>query len=105
MAATIVSIVYRPTHIEQRPADHYGRVPVERVRLVVGHGIQGDTKGSRGKRQLNVMQAEMVEQLQAEGFHAGPGGLGEQIVVAGLDADALAPGSRLQLGDSAIIEV
>ncbi|MGL4551892.1 MAG: MOSC domain-containing protein, partial [Gemmataceae bacterium] len=51
-----------------------------------------------------VLRAETVAELNAEGFRTAPGELGEQIVLAGLPADALAPGARLRVGD-AIIEV
>ena len=57
-----------------------------------------------GKRQLNVMHAEILAQLGTEGFKVGPGEMGEQIVVAGVDPAALVPGARLKLGE-AVIEV
>src|SRR5205814_1734905 len=56
-------------------------------------------------RQLNVMLAETVEQLRSEGFRTTPGELGEQIVIAGLPANAVASGVRLRLGESAVIEL
>jgi MOSC domain-containing protein YiiM len=99
----VVSIVYRPRDAG-RPQDHFARVPLERVRLVEFQGIEGDAKGSATNRQLNVMCAEVVEQLRDEGFKADPGELGEQIVIAGVAADSLVPGARLRLGE-AIIEV
>jgi MOSC domain-containing protein YiiM len=101
----LVSIAYRPADIEQRPEDHYARVAVERATLIEGRGIAGDTKGAGGNRQLNVMLAEMVHGLRAEGFRTVPGELGEQLVIAGLEPGLLAPGARLQLGEAAVIEV
>ncbi|QJW97542.1 MOSC domain-containing protein [Frigoriglobus tundricola] len=101
--AHVVSIVYRPKGT-RRPQDRYERVPIERVRLVEFRGIAGDMKGSSTNRQLNVMCAETLAELGAEGFRVGPGELGEQIVVAGLDPAALAPGTRVRL-NSAVIEV
>jgi MOSC domain-containing protein YiiM len=106
----VVSICYTPAGIERSPADHFARVVVVEAALVEGHGIEGDAKAGRdkhgtNKRQLNVMTAETMAQLRAEGFKTGPGELGEQIVVAGFDEAALAPGARLALGESAVIEV
>jgi MOSC domain-containing protein YiiM len=101
--AHVVSIVYRPKGTG-RPQDRYARVPAERVRLVEFRGIEGDMKASAAKRQLNVMCAETVAELGAEGFRVGPGELGEQVVVAGVDPAALAPGARVRLG-AAVIEV
>jgi MOSC domain-containing protein YiiM len=101
----IVSITYRPADIEQRPEDHYARVPVERATLIDERGIAGDTKGRGGSRQLNVMLAETVQGLRAEGFRTAPGELGEQLVITGLEPSLLAPGARLRLGEAAVIEV
>jgi MOSC domain-containing protein YiiM len=101
----LTSISYRPADVEQRPPDRYARVAVERATLVAGRGIDGDTKGRGGDRQLNVMRAETVERLREEGFRTDPGELGEQLVIAGLGPDTLAPGVRLRLGESAVIEV
>jgi MOSC domain-containing protein YiiM len=101
----LVSITYKPADIEQRPEDHYARVAVERVALVEGRGIDGDTKGHGGDRQLNVMLAETVADLRAEGFRTGPGELGEQLVITGLEPSLLVPGVRLRLGETAVIEV
>jgi MOSC domain-containing protein YiiM len=101
--AHVVSIVYRPKKTG-RPQYRYERVPAERVRLVARWGVEGDVKGSKAKRQLNVMHAEWVAELGAEGFKAGPGELGEQVVVAGVEPGAMAAGARLRLG-AAVIEV
>ena len=101
----ITSIVYTPKDVERKPADHYARVPVERATLVEGRGIAGDLKGTGRARQLNVMRAEDLAELAAEGRQVGPGQMGEQLVIAGLDPAALAEGTRLRLGPTAVIEV
>jgi MOSC domain-containing protein YiiM len=88
----------------RRPQERYARVAADRVTLVERQGIEGDLKGSKRDRQLNVMLAETLAELGAEGFQVGPGEMGEQIVLAGLDPAALAEGTRLKLGE-AVIEV
>jgi MOSC domain-containing protein YiiM len=103
--AHVVSVAYTPRGVERRPTDRYARVAVERVTLVEQRGIEGDLKGSGGSRQLNVMRAETLAELAAEGRNTGPGEMGEQLVIAGLDPAAFAEGTRLQLGESAVIEV
>ena len=101
----IVSIAYSPTHLPAEPHDHYQRVPVTEAALVIGHGIQGDRKGSSPTRQLNIMSAEALAPLAAAGFKLDPGQMGEQIVVSGLDVDALEPGAQFQMGETAVVEV
>lgn len=101
--AHVASIVYRPKGTG-RPQDRYERVPVERVRLVEFQGVEGDMKGSKTKRQLNVMHAEILAELGAEGFKVAPGEMGEQIVVVGIDPAVMVAGARLKLGE-AVIEV
>ncbi len=103
--AHVASITYKPANAEQRPADRFTRVAVERVMLAAEHGIIGDSKSRSDSRQLNIMFAETIEQLRAEGFHCAPGELGEQIVVSGLASQLAAPGARLRLGETAIIEL
>lgn len=103
--AHIASIVYSPADDYRETADYYLRVPVSQAELVAGHGIRGDRKGSNPDRGLNVMSAELLAGLAREGFQTGPGQLGEQVVIAGLDFTSLAEGTRLQLGNNATIEV
>jgi MOSC domain-containing protein YiiM len=98
------SIAYTPYDVDRQPRDHFARVAVQQARLIANHGIDGDAKATSGKRQLNVMLAETVEQLRAEGLHTAPGQLGEQLVLAGLNPNELAPGVRLRIGDDAVIE-
>lgn len=101
--AHVVSIVYRPKKTG-RPQDRYERVPAEQVQLAPFKGIVGDQKGGSTKRQLNVMRAETLAELSAEGFKVAPGEMGEQIVLTGLDPAAFAEGTRIKLG-GAVIEV
>jgi MOSC domain-containing protein YiiM len=102
--AEIYSLVYKPQ--DENAPDHYTRLPLESATLVAGHGIQGDLNGKGNpERGLNVMSYETMAELGGEGFQAQPGQLGEQSVVRGLDVNALPGGTRLQFGDSAVIEV
>jgi MOSC domain-containing protein YiiM len=72
--------------------------------LVANYGIEGDAKGG-GTRQLNLMSAETVEALAGKGFQTAPGELGEQLIVAGLNLDALPCGTRLRIGAEASVEL
>src|SRR5262249_46113336 len=65
---SVISIIHTPEGVEPRPPDRYARVPLEAATLVAGCGSEGDRKGTGLKRQLNVMAAETLAQLHAEGF-------------------------------------
>lgn len=98
----IISIVYRPT--DSHPEDHFTRVPLQTATLVAGYGIEGDFKGGRDDRHLNIMAAETLAVLKTRGFMTGPGEMGEQIITEGIAVDALQPGDKLYVG-TACIEV
>lgn len=101
---TIVSIAYSPPTETPRPKDSYHRVAAQRAVLIADRGIEGDRKSKGGDRQINVMSKAALTALAAQGFQTAPGQMGEQIVIEGIDLDALPAGSRLQLGPSAVIE-
>jgi MOSC domain-containing protein YiiM len=101
----IVTIVHTPADIDPRPPDHYARVPLIAAALQAGRGIVTDRKGSNALRQLNLMALETLEQLRTKGYRTAPGQMGEQLVLSGVDVDSLAAGTRVQLGDQAVIEV
>jgi MOSC domain-containing protein YiiM len=56
-------------------------------------------------RAVCLYALERIERLRAEGHPAFPGSLGENVTVAGLDWDAVAPGTRLRLGADVVVEV
>lgn len=97
--ATIASIVYTPLSVKKTSKDKYDRVATERVELIAGHGIDGDKKaGKNPERHLNIMSREVLDQLAAEGYDVAPGQMGEQIIVSGLDVNALQAGNLIHLG-------
>jgi MOSC domain-containing protein YiiM len=99
------------THILYKPQDAppqeegYTRLPLQTAQLLAGHGIEGDTKGGGAIRHLNIMTKDVQNALAEEGFQTQPGQLGEQLIVEGLDVNALPLGTRLQLGESAVVEL
>ena len=99
MPATLTSIVFTP-----HPGS-YNRKPLAEATLIAEHGIEGDRKGGHPKRNLNIMDAEMLAVLAGEGYPAGPGVLGENLILQGVDVSTLPAGSRLRIGDSALVEV
>lgn len=101
----IFSIVYKPSDSPATPPQQYFRVPLDSALLKMESGIEGDKKGSNPDRQINLMSYETLEQLGGEGFKVQPGQMGEQIILKGINLNALSVGERIQLGDEACIEV
>jgi MOSC domain-containing protein YiiM len=90
------------------------------IRLVEGLGIEGDahagtTVKHRSRvardatqpnlRQVHLIHAELFDELAADGFKVSAGELGENITTKGIDLLALPAGTRLAIGDSAVVEV
>ena len=94
----LVSIAYSGTHGLPRPLH-------QKATLRAGHGIEGDLRaGHHPQRQLNIMDAETLAALQAEGFPVGPGVMGENLVVEGIRVDQMPAGTRIRIGRQVLIE-
>ena len=92
----------------------------ESIRLLAGLGVEGDahlgkTIQHRSRvaidptqpnlRQVHLMHAELFDELQAANFTVSAGQMGENITTRGINLLALPTGTRLHLGDTAIVEV
>ncbi len=88
--------------------------------LVAGHGVEGDAHAgatvqhrSRKRwrpqapnlRQVHLLHAELLDDLRARGFAVGPGDVGENVLVRGVDLLALPTGTLVRLGDTAVVEL
>ena len=88
--------------------------------LVEGHGVEGDAHAgatvqhrSRKRwrphepnlRQVHLLHAELLDDLRARGFAVGPGAVGENVLVRGVDLLALPRRTLVHLGDSAVVEL
>jgi MOSC domain-containing protein YiiM len=92
----------------------------DRIRLLPGLGVEGDahlgeTIKHRSRvaldpsqpnlRQVHLIHAELHDELLSAGFALSPGQMGENITTRGLDLLALPAGTRLLLGETAVVEV
>lgn len=90
------------------------------IRVRTGLGVDGDAhQGATVKhrhhvsrdptrpnlRQVHLIQAELFDELRGQGFELEPGQMGENVTTQGLDLLALPRGTRLHLGDAAVVEV
>ena len=105
MVGKIESIVYQPLATEVTHGKFY-RVPIDSVRLLAGHGIEGDRKAGRNpKRHLNIMMRETLDELADYGYKTDAGQMGEQLQIRGIDIDSLPEGTLLQIGARAVIRL
>ena len=90
------------------------------IRLIAGLGVEGDahagiTVRHRSRiakdpaapnlRQVHLIHAELLDDLAAKGFAVSPGQLGENITTRGIDLLGLSQGTRLRLGEAAVLEI
>ena len=89
-----------------------GGVPktaVERAR-VTSHGLEGDRHRDHEhhggpERAVCIFSVEAIEALKAEGHPVVPGGLGENLTIAGLDWSAVVPDAILKIGDDLVVQI
>ncbi len=92
----------------------------ENIRLLRGLGVEGDahmglTVKHRSRimrdpthpnlRQVHLIHEELHDELRAAGFDVTPGAMGENITTRGIALLTLPRGTRLGLGDTAVVEL
>jgi MOSC domain-containing protein YiiM len=90
------------------------------IRLLAGLGVeddahQGETVKHRSRvardpsqpnlRQVHLIHAELHDALRAAGFAVSAGQMGENVTTRGVDLLGLPIGTRLHLGETAVVEV
>jgi MOSC domain-containing protein YiiM len=113
MASRVVSVHMSPTYTMTKPVR-------EAITLVEGLGVEGDahngvTVKHRSRvaknptqpnlRQVHLIHAELFDELRELGFEITPGFMGENITTIDIDLLALPTGTKLHIGENAIVEV
>ncbi len=85
------------------------KLPVAEARLT-RTGLVGDRQAKPfihggPERALSLYSLELIERLRVEGHPIRPGTAGENVTISGLDWSRLAPGSRLAIGEEAVVEI
>jgi MOSC domain-containing protein YiiM len=90
------------------------------IRLIEGLGVEGDAHAGRtvkhrsrvardpnqpNLRQVHLVHTELLEELRGAGFEVWPGRIGENITTSGLDLLNLPTGTRLHIGETAVVSV
>lgn len=88
-----------------------GGVPKQNVDTVsvTADGLAGDghdhAKHRRPDRAVSILDLELIEQLAAEGYPVGPGVMGENVTVQGVNVQGLAVRDRLHFEDGPVLEL
>lgn len=113
MAAIVEAVGRSPLH-------EFSKAKTASIRLIAGLGVEGDahcgeTVRHRSRvardpsqpnlRQIHLIHAELLEELGDRGFTVAAGDMGENVTTRGLDLLGLPTGSRLKLGEGAVVEV
>jgi MOSC domain-containing protein YiiM len=73
--------------------------------LCQGFGLTGDAHGGDWHRQVSLLALESIDKMRAAGLDVGPGDFAENLTTSGLDLSSLPVGTRLLVGDSALLEI
>jgi hypothetical protein len=113
MGGMVMAVSRSPKHTLSKPNEGA-------IRLVAGLGVdgdahQGETVKHRSRvarnpnqpnlRQVHLIHAELLDQLRAAGFEISAGQMGENVTTRDVDLLALPTGTRLRLGETALIEI
>ena len=106
--------------VHRSPAHTFSKQEEFGIRLLEGLGVEGDAHMGRtvkhrsrvavdptqpNLRQVHLLHVELFTELEQAGFHVRPGDLGENVTTTGIDLLALPTGTRLLLGQRAIVEL
>lgn len=106
--------------VSRGPHHHFSKRNEFSIRLIAGEGVDGDAHRGRtvkhrsrvardpaqpNLRQVHLIHAELHDELAGRGFTLSPGDVGENVTTIGIDLLALPAGTRLHLGDAAVVEV
>ena len=108
------------TAVSLRKGHHFSKTNSLSIRLLKGLGVDGDahmgeTVKHRSRvvkdpaqpnlRQVHLIHEELFDELAPKSFVVCPGEMGENVTTRGIDLLGLPTGTRLHLGDSAVVEV
>lgn len=113
MMGVVVSVHRSPRH-------GFSKQTEPRILLLSGRGVEGDAHCGEtvqhvylkrryphapNRMQVHLLQAELLDDLITEGYAIQPGQLGENITTRGVELLTLPLGTRLKLGQTAVVEL
>ncbi len=108
------------TAVSRSTEHHFTKTNQLFIRLLEGLGVEGDAHFGKNVqhlvrvredpnrpnlRQVHLIHSELHDELRALGFNVSPGEIGENVTTSGIALLKLPKGTRLHLGESAVVEV
>ena len=81
------------------------KTPVDEAFVSKDHGLEGDAHAGKWHRQVSFLAAESIDQAKAQGLDVTFGDFAENIASIGIDWKSLPLGTRVQLGESVLVEI
>jgi len=81
------------------------KVQVEKATLLEDHGLEGDAHAGPWHRQVSFLAAESIEEARKKGLDVDFGDFAENIATSGIEWQDIPVGTRVNLGDSALVEI
>jgi len=74
-------------------------------RLVENHGLENDAHAGDWHRQVSLLALESIDKIRGKGLEVDPGDFAENITTEGIQLWELPVGTRVKLGEDALVEV
>jgi len=81
------------------------KVQVEEVSLIEDFGLEGDAHAGPWHRQVSFLASESIENARKQGLDVTFGDFAENIATSGIDWLKIPIGTRIKLGETALVEV
>ncbi len=78
---------------------------IEETELVADHGIEGDAHAGPWHRQVSFLSSESIQKARERGLDVSFGDFAENIATSGIDWQKIPIGTRLRVGESALVEI
>jgi len=78
---------------------------VQEATLVKEHGLEGDAHAGKWHRQVSLLASESIDLSRDGGLDVTFGDFAENIATTGADWKTIPVGTRVRLGDTALIEI
>jgi len=73
--------------------------------LIENYGLEYDAHAGDWHRQVSLLAVESISKIREKGLDVGPGDFAENITTEGIKLWELPVGTRLKLGENALVEV